>query len=952
MSSFALVFALIVYIKINPLQFIIKQTVACTLVAALLATNLQAQQKKIQVLTVPGSSQYCKIDPTGISVLPSGRFVSPAGNTIRITNDPFGMAVSPDGKKAVTLHNGVFTIIDLVTLHDTRVPGYENKINSPLTHEPLNTSAFTNDSVKNNIIPSALPQGSFLGVAFASDSKTVYLSGGDNGAVIVYDIEKLQRIDSISLNGKVNGIGFDDSFTSDLLLNETNNELLILDRGNFRLVRYNIIDKKITASIPAGRQPFGLALSEDKKTAFIANVGVYSYPLVVGMTKENHDSMMISHHPYGDNTKESINGTTIEGKKIPGVGSPHSPEAMSVFTIDLITNKVIDKFKTGFQVGEMIEGAEVVGGASPNSIAVGKQFAYVTNATNDNISIIDYKKHKILGHIQIAADKRIDKFRGLLPFGITISKDEKTLYVALLGFNAVAVIDVATKTTRGLIPTGWGPTRVQLSKDEKELYIITCRGLGAGPNGGDGFVAPPQGTYIGDIQLGSFQKVMMPSAKELADYTKQTISNTFVSTEVLDNIKNPLPVLPGLHESPIKYIVYITKENRSYDEVFGQLKNAKGDTTLARFGVNCEFTLPDSLRAKYAHLKVTPNQHKAAKQFSFSDNFYCDSDASIHGHHWMVGVIPNEWVEANSSVDKTANFFSKAPGRRFPGSTGSIDPEDYGEIGGMWEALERKKVNFYNFGEANETAHVREEWMDTATGAGHGVMVPMQKALFTRTSHNYAGFNMNIPDQFRMNQFENEFTKMWIKGKKPMPSLIAMQVPNDHTAGARPEDGYYFPQSFVADNDLAVGRILHFLSRTKYWKNMLVIITEDDPQGGVDHIDAHRSILMMAGPYVKKGYVSHTHANFGSILKTIYNILGVKYVNQYDVTASLLQDFFTDKPDYTPYTLELHDPRVFDLEKAMKKYKRSVDWRKVMQGPDMDDEDDMRKNHYKQTKGK
>ena len=917
-----------------------------------MATNLQAQQKKINVLSVPGSNQYCKIDTAGISVLPSGRYVTPAGNFIRITNDPFGMAISPDGKKAVTLHNGVFTIIDLGSLKKTRVPGYENKINSPLTHEPLNSSSFANDSVKKNIIPTALTHGSFLGVAFAPDSKTVYLSGGDNGAVIVYDIEKLQRIDSISLNGKVGETDFDDSFTSDLLLDNASNELLILDRGNFRLVRYNLAQKKITASIPAGRQPFGLALSADKQTAFVANVGVYSYPLVKGITKENMDSMMISHHPYGDNTKESINGTEVEGKKIPGVGSPHSPEAMSVFTIDLTTNKVVDKFKTGFQIGEMIEGAEVVGGASPNSIAVGKQFAYVTNATNDNISIIDYKKHKILGHIQIKVDKRIDKFRGLLPFGITLSKDEKTLYVALLGFNAVAVIDVPTKTTKGLIPTGWGPSRVQLSKDEKEIYIITCRGLGAGPNGGAGFIAPPQGTYIGDVQLGTFQKVPMPSATELAVYTKQTISNTFVSTAIQDDKKNPLPALPGLHESPIKYIVYITKENRSYDEVFGQMENAKGDTTLARFGVNCEYTLPDSLRFKYAHLKVTPNHRKAAKQFSFSDNFYCDSDASIHGHHWMMGVIPNEWVETNSSVDKTAGLFSKAPGRRFPGSTGSMDPEDYGEIGGMWEALERKKINFYNFGEANETAHVREEWMDTATGAGHAVMVPMQKALFTRTSHNYAGFNMNIPDQFRMNQFEGEFTKMWLKGKKQMPSLITMQVPNDHTAGARPEDGYYFPHSFVADNDLAVGRILHFLSRTKYWKNMLVIITEDDPQGGVDHIDAHRSILMMAGPYVKKGYVSHTHANFGSILKTIYNILGVKYVNQYDVTASLLQDFFTDKPDFTPYTLEKHDERVFDVEKAMKKYHRNIDWRKIMQGPDMDDEDDMRKNHYKQTKGK
>ncbi len=210
-------------------------------------------------------------------------------------------------------------------------------------------------------------------------------------------------------------------------------------------------------------------------------------------------------------------------KKFRDVGSPHSPEAMSVFTIDLSTNKVIDKFKTGHQVGQMIEDAEVVGGASPNSIAVGSKYAYVTNATNDNISVIDYKNHKIIDHIQIKVDKRIDKYRGLLPFGITMSKDEKTLYVALLGFNAVAVIDVATKQTKGLIPTGWGPARVLLVKDEKEIYIISCSGLGAGPNGGKDFVKPVQGTYIGDIQLATFQKIQMPDAKQLAAYTKQSI---------------------------------------------------------------------------------------------------------------------------------------------------------------------------------------------------------------------------------------------------------------------------------------------------------------------------------------------------------------------------------------------------------------------------------------------
>ncbi|MCL4256836.1 MAG: phosphoesterase, partial [Anaerolineae bacterium] len=319
--------------------------------------------------------------------------------------------------------------------------------------------------------------------------------------------------------------------------------------------------RKLTGSVAVGRQPFGLSLSPDKKTALVANVGMYSYPVITGATPENYDSLMISHHPYGNNTPESIHGTVVEGRQIPGLGSPLHPDAMSVFTIDMQSNKVLEKFKTGHQIGQMIEDAEVVGGASPNSIAVGKQFAYVTNATNDNISIIDYKNHKLIGDIPILVDSRIDKYRGLLPFGITLSKDEKTLFVALLGFNAVAVIDVETGKTKGLIPSGWGPTRVKLSPDDKEIYITTCRGLGAGPNGGKDFVPPIQGYYVGDIQLGSFQKVDMPDDAQLAEYTRQSIENTFQSKTIKNDKKNPMPALPGLRKSPIKHIVYITKEN-------------------------------------------------------------------------------------------------------------------------------------------------------------------------------------------------------------------------------------------------------------------------------------------------------------------------------------------------------------------------------------------------------
>jgi DNA-binding beta-propeller fold protein YncE len=880
--------------------------------------TFSAAAQPVNYLSVPGFKELANIDPARHSVLPSGRYVTPAEKTIRITHDPFGLAISPDQKVAITMHENAITIIDIATMQQKRIPEYYNKKESPLI------------------------KGSFLGVSFDTQKSLVYLSGGDEGSVIVYDYVNYKKVDSIYLDGLFNGVQYQGSFTSDLIYHAQKNELLILDRGNFRLVRYSLSQKKITASIPTGRQPFGLALSPDKKTVLVANVGMYAYPLVEGTTKENIKTQYINWHPYGNNTKESIEGTEIDGKKIPGLGSPNAPEAMSVYCIDLTTNKVAARLKTGMLLGELVEDAEVIGGASPNSIVVSSKYAYVTNATNDNIAVIDYKKGRIVKHIPIKVDQRLDKLRGLLPFGIDISKDEKQLYVALLGFNAVAKIDLATDKTIGLIPTGWGTTRVKLSNNDSTIFVTSCRGLGAGPNGGKDFKIPVQGSYIGDIQLGTFQKISNPNTQKLQAYTKQVIENTFITKTQTDSL--PLPVLPGSKTSPIKHIVFITKENRTFDEVFGQMNTVRGENNLARFGLDVNvYGKKDFVK----NVNVSPNHIKIAKQFALSDNFYCDSDASIHGHHWMMGVIPNEWVEANSSTDKKTDYFSTAPGRRFPGSTGSMDPEDYAEIGGLWEALDRKKISYYNFGQANETAHVREDWNDTATGAGHIVMVPMQKGVWEKTSHNFAGYNTNIPDQFRAKQFEEEFTKKWLHGKDSLPQLITMMLPNDHTAGPRPEDGYPFSASYVADNDLALGRTLHFLSRTPYWKDMLVIVTEDDPQGGVDHIDAHRSILMMAGPYVKKNYISQTHANFGSILKVVYNILGVPYVNQYDITATLLTDFFTNTPDFTPYNFEFPSQEVFDWDKAMKKYNQTIDWRKIKQGPKMDNEDEQRTEHYK-----
>jgi hypothetical protein len=450
------------------------------------------------------------------------------------------------------------------------------------------------------------------------------------------------------------------------------------------------------------------------------------------------------------------------------------------------------------------------------------------------------------------------------------------------------------------------------------------------------------------------------------------LANTYETVTVTDDGCNPLPPLPRLpkRSSPIKHIVYITKENRTYDEVLGQLPGARGDSTLARFGLNVTIrTRQNTQRGNagrttdvsadsvlVARADIMPNHTRLARQFAVSDNFYCDSDASIHGHHWMMGTIPNEWVEANAASEGRFDAFSKAPGRRFPKASGAIDPEDYNEIGGLWEALERNKISFFNFGQVNEFAGNYEEQFDTTFGAAHPVAFPMPAAAFRHTSRNFAGYNTNIPDQFRMDQFEREFTQKWLapsptgRGRdEVLPQLITAMLPNDHGSGTRPSEGYPYLHSYMADNDLALGRMFHFLSRTPYWKNMLVIVTEDDPQGGVDHIDAHRSLLMLAGPYVKRGYVSHTHANFGSILKVIYNLLGVPYVNQYDQTASLLQDFFTDVPDFTPYDALLPDARVFDPQQAMKPYKKGFDWRTIQRGPyNMDDPAHQRAEHYRQ----
>ena len=285
-------------------------------------------------------------------------------------------------------------------------------------------------------------------------------------------------------------------------------------------------------------------------------------------------------------------------------------------------------------------------------------------------------------------------------------------------------------------------------------------------------------------------------------------------------------------------MVIIVKENRTFDEVFGDVAGAP---KLARFGRS-----------------VSPNHHSMVDRWAMSDNFYADSEVSVDGHHWLVGSYPNEWTESTlmAAYGGAKNFrlTPDAPGRLlFAESNSSVHPEEILEAGTLWDHLERNKITFRNFGEGYELAGVDEGTGLKPTGGRYLTNMPMPNALYRNSSQKYPNYNTNIPDQFRATQFIDEIEAMYRKPGKDLPRLLFIHLPDDHTAKPRPGDGYPVQASYVADNDYALGRIMEYLSHSPWWKDMSVFVTEDDAQGGVDHIDSHRTVMMLAGPYVKKG---------------------------------------------------------------------------------------------------
>lgn len=910
----------------------------------ILSVSTVFSQQTTPVISAPSGDEYVKIDPNGKTVIPNGRYLTPAGKSYVVAPHPYGLVLSKDGKIAVTANSGT-SPLSITILKNIQ------SANPEIIQIP--------DSPKSD---KGIIESVFMGLAISPDNKKVYVAGGQANKIYIFDIANGKPLGFIDCSFKNSQTDYSHGYIGDMVMSRDGRYLYAVDQIGFRMITVDLVAEKLISSCPVGRYPFGITLSKDEQTVYVANVGMYEYKYIKKRVNGKWERTSLEKPAFAYDSPEAEKGIKKKNLEIPGLGPVQSEEAFSVWAVnvkDPLSPSVFSKIKTGNMVGQLVEGIPAVGGSSPNSIVVAGNYVFISNGNNDNITVLDSENQKILTHIKLSPEARLSKFRGVIPFGLAVSPDEKRVYVAESGINAVAVIDVSSLKVLGHIPTGWFPSKLKVSPDGKNLIISNAKGFGSGPNGGKTFKMGPAGSYIGSLMNGTVQVTAIPDDNQLYNSTQKVLENNFLIRTPSDPAfswrkNNPVPLYPGEKDSPIKHIVFISKENRTYDEVFGQLSKGKGDSTLSRYGRGVSFSNKDNSKT-VTNTTVMPNHLNLAKSFSVSDNFYVDADVSADGHRWLVNTYPNQWVEATTAAgyggNRTYNKDSNAPGNLgINGSAGAIFPEDYNEAGSMWEHLARNQVSYFNFGFGVmfEPADYKDQYK--YGGIRHIANYPMPKPLYSRTSYTYPTYNMAIPDQFRVSVFEKEFEEKWGAGKEPLPSVLTVILPNDHGAGERPEAGFPFRESYMGDNDLAVGRIVEFLSKTPYWKNMLIVITEDDAQNGVDHVDAHRSILMAISPYVKKDYVSHTHTSFGSIFKTFWNILGIPYLNQYDAAANDLADMFTDQPDFSPYKALPVDHRFFDPQKALDPYDEKFDWKALKEGPEMDDMNDMIRESRKRDK--
>jgi DNA-binding beta-propeller fold protein YncE len=821
------------------------------------------------------------------TTLPNGRRITPVGDWTEVAPFPFSLALRPDGKELVAASLGF--------------PFALNVIEDPASASRKVTQ---------------LPQGYlskpevevYTGVAYSQDGKLLYVSTGDSGAVDILSTSDWHKVGRIDLNGASGGHEYRDSFGAAMVLSSDGRTLYVIDEANWRVVAIDTGTRVIDASLATGVNPIAICLSPENGRLYIVNSGLFEYETVPGA--DNADRLHTGLHfpPFGYPSLAAQNGVIAEGKSIPGLGSANDVRGSSLWTYDL-SDPAKPCLSASLRLGAPIATGNngVVGGAAPSAVVASATKVYVALAHQDAIAVIGADGHSVDAEIPLTpfaenssagfVDRHGNALRGIMPSGLALAGYR--LYVAEAGINALGVIDLPENRLLGHLPAGWSPSALLVSKDGSTIYVANAKGKGSGPNAGSNFDPKLHGAYIGELELGSITSVPASVASQAEQLTATVIQDNEAAL-------TKASALPHL-----KHVFLIIRENRTFDDVFGDLEGADGDASLARYGINGGVKSNPGMQK----LQVTPNAHAMAHQFTTSDRYFTDSDVSVDGHRWAIGIAPSPWMAmawpSTYGGRRHGNAFSEAPGRRaLGGATDGPMPEDEPQFGSLWEHVSNAGLKVLNYGESLELEGMDEMAGSEPEGQRLLLNAPVLQPVFAATDRKFPTANMGIPDTVRAQEFIRDFGSRLKAGN--VPSMIVMRLGNDHTAGPRPQDGYPLRESYVADNDLALAQIVDFLSRSPIWKDSAVFVTEDDPQSGVDHVDAHRSILLVMSPWVRSGYLSHRHSSMGSVQKTIYELLGIGPLNLEDSLAADLSDMFADQPNPAPYRALPVDPRVFD----------------------------------------
>ncbi len=685
------------------------------------------------------------------------------------------------------------------------------------------------DAEKMLLLDSVVMKKSWLGLTFSKDGKYLYASGGNDNWIVRFQVKnnKLLPHDTLTI-GKpwpekisIAGIAVDDN----------QNLLYAVTKENNSLYVYDLNEKKIKSQFSLGGEGYTCILSADNKMLYATCWGCDKV-----VKFDTRKQQMAGWIPVGDNPNDLC--MTRNGK-----------------------------------------------------------YLFVCNANDNSVSVISTEQNRVIEVLNSALFP--DSPSGSTTNAVTLSTDEKTLYIANADNNCLAVFDVShpgKSFSKGFIPTAWYPTSVKVINNS--VFVANGKGTTSKANPyGPSPIAKEEEVehhkelsnknikvqYIGGLFRGTLQCFNTPSDQQLSTFSKAVYDNTpyHKEKEMVSSGEegNPIPMKVG-EPSPIKYVFYVIKENRTYDQVLGDIPEGNGDSTLVLFGK-----------------KVTPNLHAVAKQFVLLDNFYVDGEVSADGHNWTMGAYATDYLEKNWPTS-------------YGGRGGSYPGEAEREIANskvfLWDQCKRMGVSYRSYGEFISDPYKAN--------------IP---ALVDHFLPGYTGFELSIRDTSRFFMWKKDFESLLASGK--VPQLNTIRFANDHTEGLRV--GKPTPKAHAADNDLACGLFIEYLSHSPIWKESLVIIVEDDAQNGPDHVDAHRSTAYIAGGFVKQGFVDHTMYSTSSALRTIELVLGLPPMSQYDASAEPLWRCFDKTANHPAFKslpnqidLNLKNKDVSKLSKLSEKF--------------------------------